>query len=661
VTVLVVDDLARYYGVERVFAGVSFTVGSGEKVGLVGPNGSGKTTLLEVIVGNLAPDAGRVTLVGDGRLGYLEQEVKPVSGEEPTLFEHALGAMAHVTRAEDRLRELEAAMASLGEDSPRLAELMEEYGSLRDRFERQGGYTKEARAREVLFGLGFGDQHLDLPLGRLSGGQRTRARLARLLLEEPNLLLLDEPTNHLDLEAVEWLENFLESYPGAVLAVSHDRFFLDSVAEAILELERGRLTRWSGNYTAYVAQKAQWLREATEAYERQQEEIARLEDYVRRYKAGNRSTMARSREKMLARLERLERPRARTRSARLRFDSTEVSGREVLHVVNLGFAFEDGTPGEARTASGAARRPGKRSWLFRQVNASVWRGHRVALVGRNGTGKTTLLEVITGRRDQTEGEVRWGANVNVAYFSQGLDRLDDSKTVLDEAQAATGLDRPEVRSYLGRFLFSGEDVFKPVSVLSGGERSRLVLACLIAHRPNVLILDEPTNHLDLPAREALEQALEEFEGTLIFVSHDRYFVERLATRVWELDGGSLVKFDGPYGEYRLWKARERAREAGLGTPKKRARPQKRASVPSTEAPAAMSKHRRTRLERKLAEVEAHIERLERRRGEIEALMANPDSYRSGAGADLGAEYREVLAELEETLRRWEKVASALGS
>jgi len=674
-TILMVDNLGKSFGADPVFSGVSFTIGRGEKAGLVGPNGAGKTTLLEVIAGRIPADEGQVHLVGGPQVGYLEQEVRPLEEEGPSLLEYTLGAMTDLSSREQRLGDLEHEMAGLSEGDPRLAELMEEYGTLRDAYEREGGYTKEARAREVLFGLGFTGLHLDLPLERLSGGQRTRARLARLLLEAPDLLLLDEPTNHLDLEAVEWLEDFLGTYPGAVLAVSHDRYFLDATVSRILELEDHRLTVWSGSYSAYVSQKEQWLKEAMEAYERQREEMARLEAYVRRYKAGNRSTMAKSREKALARVQRLERPRTRGPRARLRLEAAEKSGREVLHLVDLGFAFEDGGPpspleaGEAADARGPSVSPAPpgpcgptgRSWLFRGVSASVRRGRRVALVGRNGTGKTTLLEVITGRCAPTEGEARWGANVRLAYFAQGLDELDDSRTVLEEAQEATGLDRPQVRQYLGRFLFSGEDVFKPVSVLSGGERNRLVLACLIARRPNVLVLDEPTNHLDLPAREALEGALAEFEGTLIFVSHDRYFVERLASRIWELDAGSLVEFDGTYSEYRLWKAQERARQAGLTPPAGRVPSERKASPPPAEPPETLSKHRRARLERELADLEQEIEQLERRRGEIESLLADPDSYRRGEGAELGAQYRRVLAELEEAFRRWEKKASALGS
>lgn len=671
-TVLVVENLAKSFGANLVFAGVSFIVGRGERVGIVGPNGSGKTTLLETITGRLAADEGRVRLVGRPRVGYLEQEVRPVADGGPSLHDHALEAMSGLARREDRLREIETQMTGLAPDSPELPELMEEYGALRDAFEREGGYVKETRIKEVLFGLGFEQDHLGLPLSRLSGGQRTRAHLARLLLEEPDLLVLDEPTNHLDLQAVEWLEEFLGTFPGSVLAVSHDRYLLDHVAGRILELERHRLTAWSGNYTAYVTQRELALAQAREAYERQQAEIERLEDYIRRYMAGNRTTMAQSRQKALGRMNRLERPSGPARKAGIRFQPVEVTGREVLHLREVGLAFDDEAP--------AGDGPGQRTWLFRGVSALVWRGQRVALMGRNGTGKTTLLEVAVGRREPTTGRISWGAGVKVGYFSQGLDNLVDTRTVLEEVMEATGDDVPHTRSYLGRFLFSDDDVFKPVAALSGGERNRVVLACLVASNPNVLVLDEPTNHLDLPAREALETALLEFPGTVIFVSHDRYFVERLATRIWELDAGTLIDFAGGYREYRLWRAEKRARAAGLGT-RAPARPLPDADARSATRPAAsaaaaypeegdqaeparpetLSKGRRARLERDLAEAQNLVGRLERRRGELEALLADPASYRQGAGPQLGAEYREVLKALEEALSRWESLAITLES
>jgi len=643
VTLLIVKNLSKSYGADRVFSGVTFTLARGDRTGLIGPNGSGKTTLLEILVGRLAPDGGEVSLVGRPKVGYLAQDVGPAPAGGPGLLAYTLGAMSDLAAGQDRLRELEVRMAGLAEGSPDLPRLMAEYGAVREAFERRGGYSMEARAREVLFGLGFSDEHLGLPLNRLSAGQRTRARLARLLLEEPDLLILDEPTNHLDLEATEWLESFLHSYPGAVLAVAHDRYFLDIVTRRILELERERLTEWAGNYTAYVAQKEARLAQARKDYEAQQAEIKRLEAYVRRYRAGNRSTMAKSREKALARIERLDRPPGPSRTAGLRFAPAERSGREVLRLEGLGLAF----PGDAPD--------GGPSWLFRDVSAAVRRGQRVALVGRNGTGKTTLLQCLVGRRKPTTGRVVWGAGVKVAYFSQDLDDLDDRRTVLDEVMGSAGLDIPAARSYLGRFLFSGEEVSRLVGVLSGGERTRLLLACLIAARPNVLVLDEPTNHLDLRAREALETSLEEFSGTVIFVSHDRYFVERLATHIWELDGGTLVTFAGGYRDYRLQLARGRAEAGGLGaTGAPDARP---AAAPG--GGQGSSKGRRARLERELAEVEALISRLERRRGEIETLMMSPEAYRSGGAGELAREHRGVLKAIEEALGRWESLAADL--
>ncbi len=667
VTILLTDNLGKSYGAEVVFSGIHITVGRGDRVGVVGPNGAGKTTLLEMIVGRLEPTSGSIRLVGRPRVGYLEQEVRFRVENGVTLYEHALLAMSTLARREERLDEIEREMAAAEPGSLELGELMEEYGALRDAFEREGGYRKEARVKEVLFGLGFTQDHFALPIGKLSGGQRTRAHLARLLLEEPDLLLLDEPTNHLDLEAVEWLEGFLRTFPGSIVAVSHDRYFLDNVARKIVEIEHGRATTWNGNYTAYVKQKEAWLERARETYERQEAEIERLEDYVRRYIAGNRTTMAQSRLKAIARIEREmgERPRTSEPKAGIRFAETELTGREVLKLRGAGLAFPDDPD----------------TWLFRGLTAIVWRGQRVALLGRNGVGKSTLLEVAIGRRKPTAGEVAWGAGVNVGYFSQGLDNLSDERTVLEEVMMATGYDVPTARSFLGRFLFSGDDVFRPVAALSGGERNRLVLACLVAAKPNVLVLDEPTNHLDLPAREALEKAILEFHGTVIFVSHDRYFVEKLATRIWELDGGSLVDFVGGYREFREWRAESRAKAAAApGEPPRRTpgpaagepprrRPGSEASEPAglaayggtdSNVPAGrLSKNQLARMAKELDAAQDEVDRLERRRAEIEALMADPTSYRDGGGADLAAEYRAVLGDLERALARWEELALAL--
>jgi len=645
VTILVARELAKSYGADVVFAGVSFTVGRGDRLGLVGPNGAGKTTLLEILAGRLEPDAGEVRLVGQPRVAYLEQEPWSGPAEAGTLFEACAGALDHLARWEERLATLERELAGLDEGDPRFTGLADEYDSLLEAYRREQGYAREARVREVLFGLGFGWDDLGLPLTALSGGQRTRARLARLLLSQPDLLLLDEPTNHLDLEALEWLEAFLGEFQGSVLAVSHDRHFLDRLARRILELDRGRLTIWTGDYTAYVAQREAALGRALEAYERQQEEIRRLEDYVRRNIAGQKSRSAESRRKVLERMERLERPVTHRRRPGLRFEPTAASGREVLTLRDVGVALAD--PAEP----GRAPR-----WLFGDVSAEVRRGERVALVGRNGAGKSTLLEVIAGLRPPTTGEVLRGAGVRPAYLPQDPP-APVGTTVLEEVLARTGLDLPSARALLGRFLFSGDEVDRPVGALSRGERTRLALACLVAAVPNLLILDEPTGHLDLPSREALEQALASFPGTLLVVSHDRYFLQKVATRVWELDAGRLVDFPGPYEEYRRWRL-SRA-ETSETVPRVRA---SEGAAPRASGPRPtpqLSKGRRARIEAELWGVLEEIDRLERRRSELEARLADPETYRSGAGAATAAEYRETQARLEQADRRWAELSAAL--
>jgi ATP-binding cassette subfamily F protein 3 len=593
--VLTVTDLAHSHADLEVLRGVSFSLEARERVALVGRNGTGKTTLLRLLAGLDVPDRGRANLAAWAKLAYLPQA--PEGEAHAAVLEHVLAGAADLRTLEARLRALEQRMAApeVHDDPERLAAVMEEYAHVHEHYEHAGGFTLEARAKMVLGGLGFHEADWARPLGALSGGWRMRAELARALLGEPDVLLLDEPTNHLDLATTEWLEEYLKAFPGACLIVSHDRYLLDAVTTRTLELAQGVIESYPGPYSTYVTLKAERARLQQEAWVRQQEEIARLEDYIRRYKAGQRAAQAHSREKMLARLDaqRVDAPR-RDRAMRVRLTSAPASGRMVARLRQLTKAF-DGRP------------------VLTGVTLDIHRGERIGLLGPNGAGKSTLLRLVAGLEEPTEGTVTLGAGVRPRYVAQeATDVLDPGSTVLDEILADRPMLPEQVRGYLGRFLFTGEDAFKRVAMLSGGERQRLSLAKLLLDEPNLLLLDEPTNHLDIPAREALEAALREFPGTMIVATHDRYLLERLATRILTVDTGGVSDFQGTYHELRAHRARATAARA---TPP---RPSVRAPRRTSAAPPAGPT---------FDQVAAQIAAAEQERNEAAAWLGDPDLYR----------------------------------
>jgi ATP-binding cassette subfamily F protein 3 len=530
VTILSVNNLSKYFGARAVFKDVSFTVGEGERVCVIGRNGEGKTTLLRVLAGEMEPDGGDFAVIGKRSWGYLSQDVPTF---KDTVLTEILSSRRDIVDLSKRMRDLEARMASMQDG---LEPVMDEYARVTARFEALDGYDLEHKAKVILAGLGFTEDAFTKEPGVLSGGEKIRLALAKLLLQGPELLLLDEPTNHLDLAGVEWLEGFLKDYPGAVLIVSHDRYFIDRVADKILELDSGEGKVYSGNYTAYLNQREMERRAQKEQYERQQALIARTKEFIQKWKATpTRKRQAESREKMLDRLEIIEKPKTEKRAMGIRFLVDMKSGDEVLELNDLGKAFPVEKGGE-RT-------------LWRGFTWQVRRGDCVALIGPNGCGKTTLLRCVLGEDTDYEGDVKIGQNVLTGYFSQGLDDLSDDNTVLQEARFL-GLENQDARDLLGRFLFSGDEVEKPVSVLSGGERNRLALAKLVMSKANLIILDEPTNHLDMASREALESAIRDFPGTLLFASHDRYFIDALATHLWIWQDEVIHVFKGNYSDYR---------------------------------------------------------------------------------------------------------------
>src|SRR6266568_4921886 len=532
-----VIQIAKAFGAERIFAGVSFQINESDRIGLVGPNGAGKSTLLNILAGREEADEGTVAVARNTRIGYLTQVVD--FQPQNTLREEMLTVFAEVRDWEHELNELalELATPAAQADSMLHEQLLQRYDNLQTRFEHAGGYTYENRVAQVLDGLGFAREQQESPIMQLSGGQQTRAALGKLLLQEPDLLLLDEPTNHLDLEALEWLETYLAGWKGAMMVVAHDRYFLDKVVSRTIEMAFGRIEEYPGNYTKYLHLRDERMERRLREYEAQQAHIAHTEEFIRRYKAGQRSREARGRQKLLNRLERVERPQD---LPELRFEFTQVvdSGLVVLSTQKLVVGYP---PSTQQGANGDLQHT-EANALVRVADLELLRGDCVGLIGPNGAGKTTLLRTIIGELPPLSGQVLLGHNVRIGYYSQTHAGLNDERSIIDEIRQVSALSEEGARTFLGRFLFTGDDVFKTIGALSGGERSRVALAKLTLQGSNLLIFDEPTNHLDLQSRQFLEEVLSEFEGTLLFVSHDRYFIDRLATKVWVIEDGILIPY-----------------------------------------------------------------------------------------------------------------------
>jgi len=616
--VIVASNLVKHQGGLRVLSGASLAIEAGEKVGLVGRNGAGKTTLLEILAGRLRPDEGSVEYPGGARVGMTDQSLYAGERGRSTLEEEITSAFAPLMRREAELRELEERIS--GDPS---GELLERYGRLQGEFERDGGYSYRARAASAISGLGFDPEDWRRPLASFSGGEQSRIALARLLLEEPDLLLLDEPTNHLDLKAMEWLEGFLKGLRSAVLVVSHDRHFLDAVADSILELEDGRLERYPGNYTRYAAEKAAREERLARKAKANAERRAQLERFIERNRAkARKASQAKSKQKLLERMEKVEPPRRKARRGmRLELGGASRTGRVVLEMEDVAYAHGDG---EA-VISGA--------------DLVIERGEKVALVGPNGAGKSTLMRLAAGQLSPQRGSVNLGHNVRPAYQDQQLTGLDDGKTLLRETMDKTGLDPDEARDLLGAFLFSGDDVFKKVGSLSGGERSRLALAEIVAGEANLLLLDEPTNNLDIPSREALEEALAGYGGTVLLISHDRYLLRRVATRIIELEGGGLRDYPGGYDYYRSHR-RVEAREPG-------GRRGRRSRIQPGQSP------QQSVLAARLVAVEGEIEAVERRINRLEKELATADLYADGRRSrEVVLEHRELKGVLERLYADW---------
>jgi ATP-binding cassette subfamily F protein 3 len=635
-SLLVGQNLAKVYAGDEIFSGIDVEIPHKSRIALVGPNGAGKTTLISLLIGTELPTEGTISVAKGSRIAFLPQ--RPELAGNHSLWQEQLRAFTHLQNMEHELAQLADAMANPTTHDT----ATQRYSTLQTEFERLGGYTYETRIKMILTGVGFGESDYATPLTQLSGGQKTRAMLARLLLEAPDLLVLDEPTNHLDIQAVEWLEDFLQGYEGAVLAVSHDRYFIDHFASTVWELEFGILEVYRGNYSHYTKQREERRERLQKEYEAQQEFITKEQDYIRKHMGSRWTAQAKGRLKKLETMKKrgkiIERGPQDRRKMRLQMMAQNRSGDQVLITKNLAVGYpDDQIP------------------LFHVPNVTLYRGETAAIIGPNGAGKSTLLKTLIGTLSPLNGESKLGANVQIGYFAQAHESLNPNNTIIDEITRIKPMPQSEARNYLGAFLFSGDDVFRTVGTLSGGERGRVALAKLALAGANLLLLDEPSNHLDIDSQEILQTVLDGFNGTVLLVSHDRYLISQLATQIWAVvpnkDGvGTLDVFDGTYGEYvtaRNNRLLQESQNTETNKPRKQA------------AQYAEKKHGLNpyQLKKRIEELEKHIATLEKRQSDIMSKLekagtnGNPDQVRV-----LGEQYTATERELEQIIEEWGMLA-----
>lgn len=635
--ILSCEKIHKSFGIDVVLDEISFSVKEGSRMGVVGANGAGKSTLFKIIINEISPDSGQVYIARDTRIGYLPQDAA-LDSNEPVWAE-LLQVFRPLLEMEKQLRSLEAQIseaADKGEANYRL--LLNEYARLVEQYENQGGYSYESYIKGVLIGLGFSPDEFQKPIYQLSGGQKTRIALARLLLQKPQILLLDEPTNHLDLDATQWLEDYLRDYPGTVLLISHDRYFLDRLCDSILDIENGRSRLYQGNYSVYKEKKAFDIAQQQKSYELQQREIERQEAIIQRYKSFNREKSIRaaeSRQKALDKMERIEKPYTED-EIRFRFEIKNQSGNDVLQVTDLAKSFDD-------------------KLLFQNVSFFIRRGERVAILGPNGIGKSTLLKCILGQYSPSSGDIRLGTGVSIGYYDQEQRNLRPNNTVIDEVwSAAPHLSQTEIRNILAAFLFKNEDVFKTIGTLSGGERGRVLLAKLILAKDNFLILDEPTNHLDMASKEKLEQALADYPGTILVVSHDRYFLNKIVNRILVLEKEGVTEYLGNYDDYlekkrALTSASEEKPE--IEKTKTAIKEQRRREREEREKKRKMREELKL-LENSIHELEKEIERLEER-------LCDPSLYQQiEKMREVQRKYEHAKSLLDQKYELWLKLSES---
>ena len=630
-----INDLDFHFGARALYDGASLHIKPKDKIGLIGLNGTGKSTLLRLLVGEYKPDGGSISMGKEVSLGFLNQDLLSYDSHEPILlvamqaFEEALSLQQQI---DEVLLEFETNYRD---------ELVDRLANLQERFEALGGYTMQARTEEILEGLGFTTEELQKPLKQFSGGWRMRVMLAKILLQQPSLLLLDEPTNHLDLPSIKWIENYLAGYEGAVVIVSHDREFLDRTTNTTVEVSGGKLVPYAGNYSFYMEEKEERDEIQKGAFENQQAAIRQAERFIERFKAkASKAKQAQSRQKALDKLERIDDVAPEAAKVNFSFRFSVQPGRHILRMEHVTKKYDQ-------------------KLIFRDTNVHIERGDKIALIGANGKGKSTLMRLVAGTEAPTNGNHQLGHNVVMAFYAQHqLESLRVENEILQEmVEAGSKRNEMELRTVLGSFLFTGDQVFKKIKVLSGGEKSRVALAKTLISEANFLLLDEPTNHLDMQSVNILIQALDQYEGTFIVISHDRFFVENVATKIWYIEDFQLKQYPGTYAEYEQWQE-DRAREAklnGAGPPAAKAAP--RPAPKADSAPAKTPSPDQKKALKELAEVEKQIDAHEKELAQYEKLLADPQIYQNAAQLkDATLKFEQVKKELGQLNDRWEMLA-----
>lgn len=630
------SDIKKSYSTHDVLRGVSFQVNPNEKIGLVGRNGAGKTTVFRIITGEESPDSGEVVKINNLKLGLLQQHVD--FSENETVHTAALSAFKKIHDIEAEMRRLEKRMETDASD-----EVLEKYAELQIEFEAEDGFTYAARAEAILLGLGFPKAMWTLETKSLSGGQKNRLGMARLLLSSPDVLLLDEPTNHLDVEAVEWLENFLQTYDKSYVIISHDRYFLDRTTNRIIEIELGRAVTYKGNYSDFLVEREERREQQRREFENQQSYINKTEEFIRRNLEGQKTKQAKSRRTMLQKMERIEAVVSDKPQGNFKLKSVMRAGQNVLTTEDLAIGYGEKV-------------------LAKNINFTLNRGEALGVIGGNGTGKTTFLKTVLGNIREISGKMIWGPKTDIGYYSQNLEDLDDRNEVIQELRrVAPTAENGELRSFLARFLFTGEDVFKSVKDLSGGEKGRLALSKLIYSNKNVLVLDEPTNHLDIPSREALENALDEYQGTIITVSHDRFFLDKVSTQIMSFEeGGKIEIYDGNYSEFHDWKMRNSSATVN-SSPEIKTEPQQTDDEPKTKdqrPKTNLSKNQLQKIESRIKEIEeTEIPQFEEELAELTLEMASTEVAADHAKLqEVNEKYSRTEAKIQALYEEWENLS-----
>ncbi|MFF5514986.1 ABC-F family ATP-binding cassette domain-containing protein [Staphylococcus capitis] len=642
---LQLNDISKSFDGEDIFTDVDFEVKTGERIGVVGRNGAGKSTLMKIIAGVEGYDSGHISKIKNLKMGYLTQQM--TLNSTATVFEEMSKPFEHIKNMENLIKEETDWLAQHTNEyeTKTYQEHMERYESLTNRFEQLEGYQYESKIKTVLHGLNFTESDFNKPINDFSGGQKTRLSLAQMLLNEPDLLLLDEPTNHLDLETTKWLEDYLKYFKGAIIIISHDRYFLDKIVTQIYDVALGDVKRYVGNYEQFIEQRDQYYEKRMQEYEKQQEEIQKLETFVdKNITRASTSGMAKSRRKTLEKMERIDKPMIDARSANIQFGFERNTGNDVMHIRDLKIGYD--------------------SPITQPINIEVFKGDHIAVIGPNGVGKTTLIKTIADKQNKLGGEITFGANLQIGYYDQKQAEFKSNKTILDYVwdQYPT-MNEKDVRAVLGRFLFVQEDVKKIINDLSGGEKARLQLALLMLQKDNVLILDEPTNHLDIDSKEMLEQALKHFEGTIIFVSHDRYFINQLANKVFDLnhEGGQIYLGDYQYYIEKTEEAAALKAQEKLNNSSSKTNNNNDTSISSSSySSQKQQKSHQRKIERQIEQCETKIEEFETHISYIETQLTQPEVFNDPMkAAELAKEKNNTEQKLEQVMLEWEELQEKL--